>query len=82
VHRVDAQVESLDAKAGSVTLAHGPVASLKWPPMTMEFQLANPSLAASLKPGAKVAVEFVERAPGEWVVTAVKPAPAPGHAGH
>lgn len=83
-HRAEGTVDSLDLQAGTVMLEHGPVASLKWPAMTMEFKLANPSLQAALKPGAKVTVEFVERQPGEWVITAVKPADAtPGpHAGH
>jgi Cu(I)/Ag(I) efflux system membrane fusion protein len=48
------------------------VASLKWPAMTMEFKIANASLLNDLKPGAKVAVEFVERQPGEWVITSIK----------
>ena len=83
-HRAEGTVDSLDLQAGTVMLEHGPVASLKWPAMTMEFKLANPALQAALKPGAKVTVEFVERQPGEWVITAVKPADAtPGpHAGH
>ena len=56
--------------------------------MTMEFTVANQSLLQGLKPGARVAVEFVERQPGEWVITALKPlsgTPAAGanpHAGH
>jgi Cu(I)/Ag(I) efflux system membrane fusion protein len=66
-------VDSIDAKAGTVSLSHGPVASLKWPAMTMEFKVANDSLLKDLKPGAKVAVQFVERQPGEWVITDVKP---------
>ena len=41
--------------------------------MTMEFKVANVALLKGLKPGVKVAVEFVERAPGEWVITSVKP---------
>ncbi|MEY4139751.1 MAG: hypothetical protein RLZZ371_1933 [Pseudomonadota bacterium] len=72
-HHANGTVEEVDAKAGSVSLAHGPVASLKWPAMTMEFKLANESLLKKLKPGAKVSVEFVERQPGEWVITSVKP---------
>jgi Cu/Ag efflux protein CusF len=79
----------VDAKDGTVSLSHGPVASLKWPAMTMEFKVANPSLLQALKPGAKVDVEFVERQPGEWVITSAAPAgkatPAPAanpHAGH
>ena len=42
----------------------------------------------ALQPGARVAVEFVERQPGEWVITSATPvgkaaAPAANpHAGH
>jgi len=89
-HRAEGTVDEVDAKAGTVSLSHGPVASLKWPAMTMEFKVANPSLVQALKPGAKVEVEFVERQPGEWVITSAAPAgkvtsPAPAatpHAGH
>jgi RND family efflux transporter MFP subunit len=72
-HHAEGTVEEIDSKAGTVSLAHGPIASLKWPAMTMEFKVANAALLKDLKPGAKVAVEFVERAPGEWVITSTKP---------
>ena len=89
-HRAEGSVDEVDAKAGTVSLSHGPVASLKWPAMTMEFKVANPSLLQTLKPGAKVDVEFVERQPGEWVITSAVPAskaatPVPAanpHTGH
>ncbi len=42
--------------------------------MTMEFQVTTPSLLQALKPGLKVEVEFVERKPGEWVITSAAPA--------
>ncbi len=71
-HHADGVVDSVDAQANAVTLTHGPVASLKWPGMTMEFKLANAALLKDLKPGAKVAIEFVERQPGEWVITTVQ----------
>jgi len=93
VHRAEATVDSLDAKAGTAMLSHGPVASLKWPAMTMEFSLANAALARDLQQGARVTIEFVERKPGDWMITAAKPlapakkpaattAPASPHAGH
>ena len=44
--------------------------------MTMDFALANPSLVTGVRAGAAIAFEFVERKPGEWVVTAVKPGAA------
>ena len=88
-HKAEGTVEAFDMKAGLVTLNHGPVASLKWPGMTMEFLVATPALLSGLKPGLSVSFEFVERKPGEWVVTAIKPlaSAAPGaatnpHAGH
>jgi Cu(I)/Ag(I) efflux system membrane fusion protein len=54
---------------GSVMVTHEPVPSLKWPKMTMEFVPANAALVARLKPGAAIHFEFVERKPGEWVIT-------------
>ena len=75
-HQGVGTVDSIDAKAGTVSLNHGAIASLKWPAMTMEFKVANASLLQGLKPGAKVAFEFVERQPGEWVVTTITPVAA------
>jgi Cu(I)/Ag(I) efflux system membrane fusion protein len=92
-HQAEGTVDGVDAKAGIISLNHGPVETLKWPAMTMEFKVANEALLKELKPGAKVSVEFVERQPGEWVITRVTagtagkgggaPAPAANpHAGH
>ena len=65
-------VGKLDAvSAEGVTITHEPVASLKWPKMTMEFTPANAALFADIKPGTAIDFEFVERKPGEWVVTKV-----------
>ena len=72
-HRAEGRIDSVDAKAGSVTISHGPVASLGWPAMTMDFKLANPALFKDLQPGASVSFEFVERQAGEWLITSVKP---------
>ena len=35
--------------------------------------LANPALVAGIKPGTAISIEFVERQPGEWVITALQP---------
>ena len=71
-HRADGVVDSVDAKDQSASISHGPVASLKWPAMTMEFKVANTTLLKDLKPGTKLSFEFVERQPGEWVITSIK----------
>ena len=79
-HKGQGKVDGIDAAAGTISLNHGPIASLKWPAMTMDFAVANPSLLAGLKPGAAVDFEFVERKPGEWVITSIVPAAAQGGA--
>ena len=54
---------------GTVSITHGPIASLSWPGMTMDFTLANSSLAAGIKPGSAISFELVERKPGEFMIT-------------
>lgn len=71
-HQAEGVLNGVDAATGTVTISHGPVPSLKWPAMKMDFALANPALAQGLTPGSKVAFEFVERKPGEWVITSLK----------
>jgi Cu(I)/Ag(I) efflux system membrane fusion protein len=75
-HQAHGSVVAIDATAGTLTVRHDPVASLKWPAMTMEFVPANPSLLAELKPGSVFDFQFVERKPGEWVITSIAPATA------
>jgi Cu(I)/Ag(I) efflux system membrane fusion protein len=72
----------VEIDGAAITLEHEAVPALKWPAMTMPFQLAQPGLAGTLKPGD--AVRFRFRAQGdEHVVTAIERdhAAAP-HAGH
>ncbi len=84
-HQADGKLDAVDAKSGTVTITHGPVASLKWPAMTMDFMLANAALLGTLKPGATVSLTFVERKPGEWVIVklegtgAARPSVHQGH---
>lgn len=82
-HKAEGKLEELDLKAGTAMVSHGPVPSLNWPAMTMEFKFANEALLKDLKPAAAINFEFVERHPGEWVITSVIPAAgANPHAGH
>jgi RND family efflux transporter MFP subunit len=80
-HKGEGTVDGIDAKEGTLSLNHAPIASLRWPAMTMEFKVANASLLRGLQPGAKVNFEFVERQPGEWVITSITGAGG-AHAGH
>ena len=71
-HQAQGTVDEIDLKAGTVSISHGPVASLRWPAMTMDFKAANAALLKDLKPGSVITFEFVERGQGEWVVTTIR----------
>ena len=47
-------IKKIDARSGSVTLQHGPIAALNWPAMTMAFK-ADPALLKTVKVGQRVA---------------------------
>ena len=55
-HEGDATVESLSRDA--LTLSHGPIPSLKWGPMTMDFKPPPQGLPSGLKAGDKVRFAF------------------------
>lgn len=63
---------------GTVSITHEPIKSLGWPGMTMDFTLANSSLAEGIKPGTAITFELVERKPGEFVITTLQAQ----HGGH
>ncbi|MES2095913.1 MAG: copper-binding protein [Pseudomonadota bacterium] len=50
-------IKALDRTAGKVTLAHGPVAELRWPAMTMGFS-APVAMLDGLAVGDRVAFAF------------------------
>lgn len=50
-------VEAVDAEAKTVTIAHGPVAALEWPAMTMTFQAPDVDLTA-IEQGDEVSFEI------------------------
>ena len=70
-HQAVGTLDSIEAN-GTVMVTHEPVASLNWPKMTMEFVPANATLVDKLKPGTSIHFEFVERKPGEWVITKIE----------
>jgi len=77
-HSATGTLDDVDAKSGMLLITHEPIESLKWPRMTMEFTPANDAVAKVVKPGAPIKFEFVERKPGEWVVTKIEPQAAAG----
>ena len=55
-HQGEAKVEAI--RGDALTLSHGPIPSLKWGPMTMDFKLPPGGLPRGLAVGDKVGFEF------------------------
>ena len=71
VHKGAGTVKTVDSAKGAVTIAHGPVKSLNWPAMTMDFEVRDNAKLAALKPGQKIEFEFIEEQ-GKYAITGVK----------
>jgi Cu(I)/Ag(I) efflux system membrane fusion protein len=75
VHHGDGKIEAIGKEA--VTISHGPIASLHWGPMTMEFKLPATGLPANIAQGRAVAFEFRQRKDDQFELTTIAPvAPA------
>jgi len=70
-HKATGVVKRVDRDKGAVTLAHDPVASLKWPAMTMSFLVKDKTTLDKLPAGGKVEFEFVQQGK-DYVITGVK----------
>jgi Cu(I)/Ag(I) efflux system membrane fusion protein len=75
-HQSEAKVESIGRDA--LTLSHGPIASLKWGPMTMDFKPPERGLPRGLAQGDRVSFEFymgADNLPQLTAVTVLAPEP-------
>jgi Cu(I)/Ag(I) efflux system membrane fusion protein len=72
-HSGEGSIEAVDWARSTVTISHGPIASLHWPSMTMDFLVRDPSLLRTLKPGQKIGFEMVEEPAGEYIIVHVHP---------
>ena len=70
-HTATGVVMASDTSKGTVTIAHGPVASLKWPAMTMTFTVKDKTFFDKLVVGNKASIEFLQQG-ADYVVAAVK----------
>lgn len=80
-HEGQAKIETIGRDA--FTLSHGPIPSLKWGPMTMDFKFPPPSaIPRNLQVGDRVHFEFYMDAEGLPQLTRISPAaPEPKTAG-
>ena len=72
-HIGEATLEAIDRD--SVTLSHGPIASLQWGPMTMDFKLPPSGLPRNVERGDRVSFEFYMADRRYAATTAITPLP-------
>lgn len=72
-HQATGMVTAVDAAAGTVTIAHGAVASAGWPAMTMTFKLADPKQASTLRANDHVKFSFTLNEKHDATVTMISP---------
>ena len=70
-HKASGTVTRVDPANSKVTVAHGPVQSLKWPPMTMNFVVKDKALLDKLSAGKKIEFQFVQQG-RDYVITSAK----------
>jgi len=77
MHKGTGKVTSIDPAASRIELDHDPIASLKWPAMTMEFALRDKALLGGLKPGDRVEFELRSEPgkQGDYVIESLRRLP-------
>lgn len=65
-------VKKVDKAAGKLTIAHGPLANLDMPPMTMVFKAGDPAMLEKVQAGDKIRF-IAERRSGTFVVKTLEP---------
>lgn len=72
-HKAEGVANSVDLQHGKINMTHGPVESLGWPGMTMDFTVKDKAILKGIKPGQKVEFEVVKEGPGQFYVNRITP---------
>jgi len=70
-HKGEGTVNKVDAANGKINLTHGPIKSLGWSGMTMDFPVKDKAMLAGIKPGQKVVFELEKAADGQYPITRI-----------
>lgn len=60
MHAGRGKVVAVDVKAGTVKIAHDPIASLRWNRMTMDFKVQDAAMLDRIEPGMLVKFELMK----------------------
>jgi Cu/Ag efflux protein CusF len=71
VYQGQGMINSVNAKAGKISLSHGPIASLGLKAMITNFDVVDRALLAHLKKGQKVAFSLVQAGLGQYAISEI-----------
>ena len=72
-HKGQGSVNKVDAATGTINLTHGPIKSLGWMGMTMDFKVKNKANLDKIKVGMKVNFEVTKESDGTFVISTITP---------
>ncbi len=72
-HKANGVVNKIDIQHNTINLTHGPIKSLGWSGMTMDFSVKDAAILNHVKAGQKVDFEVVNEGPGKYFVTRITP---------
>jgi len=73
LHQGQGKVNHVDVAGEKVNLTHGPIESLGWPGMTMDFKVKDKAILNGIKHGQKVEFDVVKEGPGKFFITRIAP---------
>ncbi|MEJ5992400.1 copper-binding protein [Ramlibacter sp. PS3R-8] len=68
----DAEVRKVDKESKKITLKHGEIKNLDMPPMTMVFNVSDPSMLDKVQAGDKIRFSATNDG-GKFTVTEIQP---------
>lgn len=72
-HKGQGSVNKIDIGTSAINLTHGPIKSLGWMGMTMDFKVKNTANLDKIKVGMKVNFEISKESDGTFVITTIAP---------
>ena len=70
-HKGVGTVKKIDLAAGKVTIAHGPIPTMKWGAMNMTFTVKDKKALEKIEPEKKVEFQFIEQG-SDYIITSIK----------
>jgi Cu/Ag efflux protein CusF len=66
------RIDSVDAKAGKISLSHETIPGLEQMPKTMSYEVLNSAVLANLKQGQNVEFKLIEVRKGRYMISDIR----------